>query len=91
MMRRQPYTPCKLYYDSPRALEVGQFLKTPAGSAYQVIDIRPSRTRKHRKHLQCVRWPVDEIPANAVVHPLYWYKRERRRAHARTPRRSVPS
>lgn len=82
MMRGQPYTPCKLYYDGARGLEVGHFLQTPAGSAYQVIEIRQDGKRAYRKHLQCVRWPVADIPAEAVVHPLHWYKRERKRARS---------
>lgn len=73
------YTPCKLYYDSPRPLEVGDFLKTPAGSAYQVQTIRQDRKRALRRHLGCMRWPPAEIPPDATVHPLHWYPRKKKR------------
>lgn len=90
-MRGQPYTPCKLYYDGLCVLEVGHFLKTPAGSAYQVIEIRQDRKRDYRKHLQCVRWPPEEIPARATVHPLVWYKRERRKGLTLGSLRGLPA
>lgn len=75
---RQPFTPCKLYYDGAKDLEVGDYLRTPAGSAYLVQGVRRNRNRTYRQHLQCVRWPVDEIPAEAMVHPLHWYARKRK-------------
>lgn len=73
---RPPYTPCKLYYDGARDLQTGDYLKTPAGSAYLVQTIRQNRNRPIRKHLGCLRWPAAEIPADARVHPLYWYVRK---------------
>lgn len=78
-MKRQPYTPCSLFYDGQQAIEVGHYLKTPAGSAYLIQKIRPNRNRAYRRHLQCVRWPANEIPAGATVHPLHWYPRIKRR------------
>lgn len=78
--RRTPYTPCKLYYDGARDLKTGDYLRTPAGSAYLVQSIRQNRNRPHRKHLGCLRWPAAEIPADSRVHPLFWYKRKARRA-----------
>lgn len=81
-MTRQPYTPCKLYVDGIFALEVGHFLVTNGGSAYLVQEIRQNRRRPHRRHLQCVRWPREEIPAEATVHELTWYKRQRKKARA---------
>ena len=79
-MRGQAYTPCKLYYDGGHDLQVGDFLKTPAGSAYLIQAMRQNKKKSYRKHLECLRWPVDEIPAGATVHPLYWYKRKKKRA-----------
>lgn len=78
MMRGLAYTPCRLYYEGLRALNVGDYLVTPGGSAYLITSIRPSRTRPHRKHLECLRWPLAELPDRARTHPLYWYRRERR-------------
>jgi len=88
MRNRSPYTPCKLYYDSPRAVAEGDYLLTPAGSAYWVTGVRRSRVHATRKHLNCLRWPAGEIPAGATVHKLVWYARgtsrpPRRRAMAR--------
>jgi hypothetical protein len=75
---RAPFTTCKLFYDAARVVEIGHFLLTPAGSAYLVQSVRTNRNRPHRKHMQCVRWPADEIPPGAIVHPLHWYARRRR-------------
>jgi hypothetical protein len=81
MAARLPYTPCKLYYDGARDLKTGDYLRTPAGSAYLVQAIRhTNRNRPARKNLDCLRWPVAEIPADARVHPLYWYPRKARSA-----------
>lgn len=78
MRSRPPYTPCKLYYDGACNLKVGHYLKTPAGSAYLVQEIRQNKRRAYRKHLQCLRWPVAEIPKRAKVHPLFWYPRTKK-------------
>lgn len=80
MNRQPPYTPCKLYYDGVAAVAVGHYLRTPAGSAYLVQGVRRDRKRPRRVHLNCVRWPVGEIPTTATVHPLHWYRRQKRRA-----------
>jgi hypothetical protein len=74
-----PFTPCKLFYDGRATVEVGDYLRTPAGSAYLVQSVRVNRNRSYRKHLECVRWPVNEIPADATVHPLHWYPRKKKR------------
>lgn len=79
-MRRPPYTECKLYVDGIPQLQVGQYLRTPGGSAYCVTEIRPSRARPYRRNLRVLRWPVDDIPADATVYELHWYKRTRKAA-----------
>lgn len=81
-MTRAPYTPCKLYVDGVFALEVGHFLVTTGGSAYLVQGIRQNKRRRFRRHLQCVRWPREEIPQDATVHEFTWYKRQRKKARA---------
>lgn len=78
-MKRQLYMPCKLYVDGVFALEVGHFLVSNGGSAYLVQGIRQNRRRRFRRHLDCVRWPVDDIPENAITHSFTWYSRKRRR------------
>lgn len=79
-MKRAPYTECKLYVDGIPQLQVGDYLRTPGGSGYLVQQIRPHRVRTYRRNLRCLRWPVDEIPADAVVHELHWYPRTKKRA-----------
>lgn len=90
MRSRAPYTPCKLFYDGARALEVGHYLKTPAGSAYLIQSIRQNRNRAYRQHLDCVRWPAAEIPEGAKVHPLYWYARKKKTARRQATLRGAP-
>lgn len=79
-MRTKPaYTECRIYYDGTAAIEIGHYLRTPGGSGYRIQNIRQDRKRACRRHLTCLRWPVDEIPADAVVHPLHWYPRTKKR------------
>lgn len=73
--RRQPYTPCKLYIDGADGLSVGDFITTAAGSAYLVQAVRLSTTRPERKHLQCLRWPIEDIPVDARRYQMNWYRR----------------
>lgn len=76
MRTRPPYTPCKLYYDSPRRVAEGDYLQSPTGTSYQVTGVRESKTHPTRQHLKCLRWPKDEIPEGATVHPICWYRRK---------------
>lgn len=79
-MRRQPYTECKLYVDGIPLLAAGDFLRTSGGSAYCVVELMASRSRPHRRNLRCLRWPPDEIPADAKVFELHWYPRGKKQA-----------
>lgn len=79
-MKKAPYTPCKLYVDGFPDLEVGDYITTSGGSAYLVQAMRISKTRMDRKHLQCLRWPIAEIPPDANQFELFWYSRSKRRA-----------
>lgn len=81
MRKRPPYTECKLYTDGIPSLEVGQFLRTEAGSAYLVQAMRPSRSRPNRRHLRCLRWPLAEIPTTSTVHTIHWYSRDKKGKH----------
>lgn len=83
-MKRTPYTECRLYYDGAADLAVGHYLRTPAGSAYWITAMRQDGKRARRAHLVCLRWPADEIPAGATVHPLHWYSRNRSGRQAKT-------
>lgn len=81
-MKGTPYSPCKLFYDGFESLAVGDYLKTPGGSAYLIQSVRINRNRAYRQHLDCVRWPAAEIPRGATVHPLHWYPRRRKRGRS---------
>lgn len=72
---KQPYTPCKLYVDGADGIAVGDFITTAVGSAYLVQTLRVSRTRPERKHMTCLRWPIDLIPNDAKCYRLNWYRR----------------
>lgn len=73
--RREPYTPCKLYIDGADGLDVGDYIVTSGGSAYLVQGVSPSPTREERVYLKCLRWPAEEIPADAKCYQLNWYRR----------------
>lgn len=73
MRSRPAYTECRLYYHA-RRVAVGDVLVTPGGSAYLVTEARQGR-RPGRWNLRCLRWPVDEVPDDAQVLPLYWFPR----------------
>jgi hypothetical protein len=74
---RQPYTPVKLTYDG-RLVAPGEFLRTKGGSVYLIQSVKPSPSMPGRRYLGCLRWPIEEIPADATVHPLYWYARKKK-------------
>lgn len=69
----------KLTYDSPRAVSPGDVLKTLAGRMYLICETRRQVKGLHvgRWHLQAII--VDEVPEGAHVHPIYWYRRRRKR------------
>jgi hypothetical protein len=84
-----PYTPCKLFYDGHREVRVGDYLQTPAGSAYRVESVRQNSRRAYRRHLDVLRWPVDEIPKRARIHPLHWYPRKNKKGRTLASLRTV--
>lgn len=73
--RKAPYTECKLYIDGAHGLAVGDYIVTSGGSAYLVQKMRQSPTRPLRRYLQCLRWPLDQIPEDARRYSLRWYRR----------------
>lgn len=73
-MKRAPYTECKLYVDGAEGLAVGDFIVTTK-SAYLVQTLRINRNKPYRKHMQCLRWPKAEIPADARCFTMVWYRR----------------
>lgn len=74
MSRKQPYTPCKLYVDGADGIAVGDFIVTTR-SAYLVQTLRVNRNRPERKHMDCLRWPMSAVPADARCFTMTWYKR----------------
>ena len=74
-------TLCKLHYDSPRDVQVGDVIRTGAGTCYRVIGYRRQERGKHagRWHLDCVRIGPDDVEEDDTVHPLHWYPRNRRK------------
>lgn len=80
MNRRQPYTPCKLYVDGAEGIAVGDFITTAGGSAYLVQTLRVSRTKPERKHMECLRWPLADVPPEARCFTLAWYARKSRKS-----------
>lgn len=68
MSRVGDYTACTLRVtsgDLHERLKPGDFLRTRAGSAYQVARIA-GRT------LHVLRWPADEVPTDAAVYGWEW-------------------
>lgn len=80
-MRTKPaYSQCKIYVDGCPELEVGDYMFTRGGSGYRVQSIRQDGKRAQRRHLTCLRWPIDEIPPDARVWEFTWYARKKKRA-----------
>ncbi len=73
-MKRAPYTECKLYIDGAEGLAVGDFIVTTK-SAYLVQTLRTNRNRPERKHMQCLRWPINDVPPDARCFTMTWYRR----------------
>lgn len=73
-MKRAPYTECKLYVDGAEGLAVGDFIVTTK-SAYLVQTLRINRNRPYRKHMQCLRWPLADVPSDARCFTMTWYRR----------------
>lgn len=74
-MVKAPYTPCKLYVDGVDGIAVVDYITTAAGSAYLVQTLKVGRSRPERKHMDCLRWPIAEVPADARCYQLTWHKR----------------
>lgn len=69
-----------LYYDSPRAVESGDFLRTPTGRTYLIESVRIQGRGLHvgRQHLRATVMEAGHVPEpDARVLPIYWYGRSR--------------
>ena len=65
------FTSTHLYYDSPRHVAVGDFIRSNGESVYLVDHIRRSPTKRFRKYLNVLRFDPKQVPADAVAHPLF--------------------
>lgn len=78
MTGRPPGSEVSLYYDSPiHKLAAGDYLRTPSGRLYEVLDIRVQERGAHRgrQHLHCLVLRPDDDVDEARVRPLLWYRR----------------
>jgi hypothetical protein len=66
-VRGEPFTPAKLWLKSGPPLPEGAFLRAKT-IAYRVDRVR-GRT------LHCTRWPLSEVPFDALVFEWRWARR----------------
>ncbi len=68
----------KLFYDSPREINVGEALKTMTGRVYLIAELRKQIRGAHigRWHIKAI--VLDEVPEGTKIHPIYWYRRKKR-------------
>lgn len=62
----------------------GDYLRSPAGSVWWIqssrqVKVKVDRGQTLRLCLGCVRWPPDEVPADAKVYRIHWTKRAKKR------------
>lgn len=83
-MRGEPYTSCNISpytfdADEPPP-QVGAFIVSAAGSAYKIDHVHelPPRPGERRFKCRCTRWPREEVPADAMIFPIYWHSRNKR-------------
>ena len=64
----------------------GVRIQTPTGTSYLITATKRSLGIRFRRYLKVLRWPKDEVPSGAKVHPLRWYGRKKKssRRHAVT-------
>jgi hypothetical protein len=80
---KPPGSLVRLYYDGRVTLQESDYLRTTTtGRLYRVHSSRVQTKGKHagRQHLWCVVMePGHKPPFDAVVAPIQWYARNRRR------------
>lgn len=85
-MKKPYYTPVKLNMIGFAKLEPGQYMRQETtGASYLIQEARPSKKTRGKTNLRCLRWPPDEVPADAVVHWFTWNTRKKR-LRSRSPR-----
>lgn len=86
MAGKPPGSEVGLYYDSPiHQLDAGDYLRTPSGRMYEVLDVRVQERGAHvgRQHLRCLVITVDQVTDVERVFPIHWYSRAPGRSRAR--------
>jgi hypothetical protein len=72
-------TTCTLTYrwlgDGP-APNVGNFLETKAGSAYEIMEARSIGGDRNKLKLTCIRIDPSQIPIGVQVYSLVWDRRK---------------
>jgi len=79
MAGRPPGSEVSIYYDSiVYRLEPGDYLRTPAGKLYEVLDVRVQERGIHagRQHLRCLVITIDQVADVQRVFPVHWYPRK---------------
>lgn len=72
-----------LYMDTPRDIQPGDYIVTHSGRSYLVDSVRIQQRGKHagRKHMRVIVVDPATVPHGddeEVIHPLFWYSRNRR-------------
>jgi hypothetical protein len=72
-----------IHYDTASIVAPGHAIVSRTGRTYLVLEARRQERGRHigRWHLQCLVADGGP-PADATVHPLFWYRRERARRAA---------
>lgn len=71
----------RLFYDAlDREVMVGDVIRTGTGRCYLVLGIRRQTRGQHvgRWHTRCAVISPEDVPEDAVIHPVTWYRRPRR-------------
>lgn len=81
MAGKPPGSEVSLYFDSPiHRLTDGDYLRTPSGRLYEVLDVRVQERGQHvgRQHLRCLVITVDQVTDVDRVFPIHWYARPKK-------------
>lgn len=72
-------TTCTITYDTDETVALGDVIRTAVGTCYRVIEARQQERGVHagRWHLTCIRISGGDVEADDMVHPLYWYSRNK--------------
>jgi hypothetical protein len=78
-MKAPPGSLVRLYYDSPREIQIGDVLMTHSGRIYIIAELRRQTRGRHvgRWHVKAI--VGETIPEGSITHPIYWYRRNKKR------------